>query len=126
MLGGIAVDRPRELIEHDDEREPCARQVSPIVQLASTGTPKHRLILIDDGPVGAATKPPLELAAVGILVRVQPRREPEGENVLRCCHYGLSHSVRSCGLPGRAAHDRHFRRLTRRHRVGRAAGRLAL
>ena len=105
-LRGIAVDRSRELIEHDHEREPGARHVSPMVQLAPTGSPEHRLILIDDRPVGASPKPPLKLPAMDLLVRVQPRRKPEGENVLRCCHHGLSSSYRFTVLPA-------ARRITR-------------
>jgi hypothetical protein len=82
---------------------------APLVKMAARGCLKRRLISLDDGPIGAAPKPPLELAAVGILVRVEPRRKPECENVPRRCHHRLSSSVRSFCLPGRAAHDWHLR-----------------
>ena len=82
-LRGAAMQRARELVEHDDQREARAGLLGPTVQLAPTGGLEHRPVALDDGLVGAAAEPALELPAVGLLVRIEPRREPEPEDLLR-------------------------------------------
>ena len=52
-----------------------------MIEVSATGSFEYRLVLLDDGVVGAASEPPFELAAMGLLIRVQPHREPECENV---------------------------------------------
>jgi hypothetical protein len=49
---------------------------------------EHRAVVLDDRLVGAAAEPPLELPAMGLLVGIEPWREPERQYVFRCHHRG--------------------------------------
>jgi hypothetical protein len=81
------MDRSRELVEHNDQRQTRSRAASPRVQLAALGPLEEWRKFLDYVGVRASSKSPLDPTqeAGGLFPRTT-LREPKSENVIGRMH----------------------------------------
>jgi len=86
--GTAPMDRSRELVEYDDERQTGSRAASPCVQLAALSPLKECRELVDDLGIRASSKPPFDLTQkVRRLSQRTLLRKPEPEDILGRMHH---------------------------------------